>query len=80
MRIDKFLKNSRLIKRRSVAKEACDGGRIYVNDKQAKAGTDVKVGDEILIRFGDKEIKARVLDLTDSQKKEDAKSMYEIVE
>ncbi|MEE1170074.1 MAG: RNA-binding S4 domain-containing protein [Anaerovoracaceae bacterium] len=77
MRIDKFLKNSRLIKRRSVAKEACDSGRIYVNDRQAKAGTDVKEGDIILIRFGDKEIKVRVLELKESQRKEDAAGMYE---
>ena len=80
MRIDKFLKNSRLIKRRSVAKDACDAGRIYVNDKQAKAGTDVKVGDIIVIRFGDKEVKVRVADLKESQKKEDAAGMYEAID
>lgn len=80
MRIDKFLKNSRLIKRRSVAKDACDAGRIFVNDKQAKAGTEVKPGDVILIRFGDKEIQARVLELKESQKKEDARDMYEIID
>ena len=80
MRIDKFLKNSRLIKRRSVAKEACDGGRIYINEKLAKAGSEVKEGDIILIRFGDKEIKVKVLELIESQRKEDAAGMYEIVE
>lgn len=77
MRIDKFLKNSRLIKRRTVAKEACDKGRIFVNDKQAKAGTEVVEGDIIKICFGDKEIKAKVLNLTESQRKEDAVNMYE---
>ena len=80
MRIDKFLKNSRLIKRRSVAKEACDGGRIYINEKLAKAGSEVKEGDIILIRFGDKEIKVKVLELIESQRKEDAAGMYEIVD
>ena len=80
MRIDKFLKNSRLIKRRTVAKDACDAGRIFVNDKQAKAGTEVRPGDVILIRFGEKEIRARVLELTQSQRKEDALNMYEIIE
>lgn len=80
MRVDKFLKNSRLIKRRSVAKEACDGGRISVNDKIAKAGTDVKVGDIIQIRFGVKELKVRVLELKESQRKEDAANMYHVID
>ncbi|MGI6722479.1 MAG: RNA-binding S4 domain-containing protein [Anaerovoracaceae bacterium] len=79
MRIDKFLKNSRLIKRRSVAKEACDGGRISINGKTAKAGSDVEVGDVINIRFGTKEIAARVFELKESQRKEDAANMYEII-
>ncbi|MGI6204479.1 MAG: RNA-binding S4 domain-containing protein [Anaerovoracaceae bacterium] len=79
MRVDKFLKNSRLIKRRTVAKEACDGGRVSVNGRQAKAGTDVSVGDIITIRFGQKEISARVLALTESPRKDDAENMYEIV-
>ena len=52
MRVDKFLKNSRLIKRRTVAKEACENGRVFVNDKQAKAGSEVSEGDVIIIRFG----------------------------
>ena len=89
MRIDKFLKNSRLIKRRTVANEACDGGRVMINDKPAKAstnvkvvkaGAEVKVGDEIHIAFGNSSITARVLKLTESCKKEDAAGMYEIIE
>ena len=79
MRIDKFLKNSRLIKRRSVAKDACDAGRIFINDKTVKAGADVKIGDKVTIIFGDKEITVRVLDLKESQKKEDAAGMYEVI-
>ena len=79
MRIDKFLKNSRLIKRRSVSKEACDKGFVFVNDKVAKPGTEVKVNDIIRIEFGNNTLKARVLDITDSQKKEDAEKMYEVL-
>ena len=79
MRIDKFLKSSRLIKRRTVAKEACDTGRVSVNGKPAKAGTDVDVGDVITVRFGSGEINARVLSLAESVKKEDAAGMYEII-
>lgn len=80
MRVDKFLKNSRLIKRRTVAKEACENGRVFINDKQAKAGSEVSEGDVIIIRFSDKEIKAKVLNLIESQRKTDATSMYEIVD
>lgn len=79
MRVDKFLKNSRLIKRRTIAKEACDQGRVYVNDKPVKAGSYVKVGDIIKIEFGNGEVKARILDIKDSCKKEDAAGMYEIL-
>ena len=79
MRIDKFLKNSRLIKRRTVAKDACDQGRVFVNDKAAKAGTDVKIGDIIRVEFGNSSISARVLNLIESCKKEDAAGMYEII-
>lgn len=79
MRIDKFLKNSRLIKRRTVAKNACDQGRVFVNDKSAKAGTDVKIGDIIRVEFGNSSISARVLNLSESCKKEDAAGMYEII-
>lgn len=80
MRIDKFLKNSRLIKRRTVAKEACDSERVSINGKPAKAGSEVKIGDVIHIRFGNSSITARVLALTESCRKEDAASMYEIIE
>ena len=79
MRIDKFLKNSRLIKRRTVAKEACDQGRVFINDKFAKAGTEVKTGDIIRIEFGNSSISAKVLNLSESCKKEDAATMYEII-
>ncbi|MEG0829862.1 MAG: RNA-binding S4 domain-containing protein [Anaerovoracaceae bacterium] len=80
MRIDKFLKNSRLIKRRTVAKEACEQERIQVNDKVAKPGTDIKVNDIIHIEFGNTSIDAKVLNLSESCKKEDAATMYEIIE
>lgn len=80
MRIDKFLKNSRIIKRRSIAKEACNQERILVNGKTAKAGTSVSEGDTINIRFGNREITVKVLELIDSQRKEDADKMYTIIE
>lgn len=80
MRIDKFLKNSRLIKRRTVAKEACEQERITINGKSAKPGSEVKVGDVLHIQFGSSEISARVLKLTESCRKEDAAEMYEIIE
>ena len=80
MRIDKFLKNSRLIKRRSVAKEACEQERILINDKVAKPGTEVREGDVIRIQFGNSVVRAKVLRLLDSSKKEDAATMYEIIE
>lgn len=79
MRIDKFLKVSRLIKRRTVANEACDAGRISVNGKVVKASYDVKVGDVIEITFGTKTIKAKVISVADSTKKDDAKEMYELI-
>jgi len=79
VRIDKFLKVSRLIKRRTVANEACDAGRISVNGKVVKASYDVKVGDVIEITFGTKTIKAKVISVADSTKKEDAKEMYELI-
>ena len=80
MRIDKFLKKSRLIKRRSVAKEACEQERILINDKVAKPGTEVREGDVIRIQFGNSVVTAKVLRLLDSSKKEDAATMYEIIE
>ena len=79
MRIDKFLKVSRLIKRRTVANEACDAGRISVNGKVVKASYDVKVGDVIEITLGTKTVKAKVISVADSTKKEDAKEMYELI-
>ena len=78
MRLDKFLKNSRLIKRRTVAKEACDGGRVSVNGRTAKAGTDLEVGDIIHIAFGNSSITVKVTDLIESPKKEEATNMYEV--
>ena len=77
MRLDKFLKIARLIKRRTVANEACDHDRVYVNDKIAKPSTKVKVGDIITIAFGNKERKVRVLDIKETVKKEEAESLYE---
>ena len=79
MRIDKFLKVSRLIKRRTVANDACDAGRISVNGKVVKASYDVKVGDVIEITFGTKTVKAKVISVADSTKKDDAKEMYELI-
>lgn len=74
MRIDKFLKVSRLIKRRTLAKEVADQGRITINGKVAKAGSTVKAGDELAIRFGQKIVTARVEELRDTVKKEDAQT------
>ena len=79
MRLDKYLKVSRIIKHRPVAKEVADKGRIKVNGILAKSSTDLKVGDEIEIRFGNKLFTVRVLEMKDSTKKEDAAKMYEIV-
>lgn len=77
MRLDKFLKVSRLIRRRTVANEACDAGRVMVNDKPAKASAQVKPGDVIEIRFGTRNVKARVLELKDTTKKEEASGLFE---
>ncbi|MCI5997712.1 MAG: RNA-binding S4 domain-containing protein [Peptoniphilaceae bacterium] len=77
MRIDKFLKNSRIIKRRTVAKEACEKERVFRDGKAMKPSDEVKVGDIIEIQFGNSNVKIRVLDITDSQKKEDSLKMYE---
>lgn len=79
MRLDKFLKVSRLIKRRTVANEACDAGRVMVNGKPAKASNNVKVGDEIEILFGQKSVKVRVTDIQDTTKKEQAKDLFEYI-
>jgi len=79
MRVDKYLKVSRLIKRRSVAHDACEDARIFVNDKEAKPGKDIKVGDTIKICFGQSEVKVRVLATPDHIGKDDAASLYEVI-
>jgi len=79
MRLDKFLKLSRLIKRRTVAKDVTEQGRVLVNGKEAKAGTAVKVGDEITIRYGNKRVTVRVENLIESPRKEDASGMYTVL-
>ena len=76
MRLDKYLKVSRLIKRRTVANEACDAGRVFINDKPAKASTNVKTGDIIMIQFGNKEVKVEVLDVQETVRKEEAKELF----
>ena len=76
MRLDKYLKVSRLIKRRTVANEACDAGRVLLNDKVARASADVKIGDVIEIQFGTRNVKVEVLSIQDSEKKEAAAEMY----
>jgi len=80
MRLDKYLKVSRIIKRRTVAKDACTNGRVLINDKVSKAGTEIKENDIIEIRFARKSLKARIINIVEHVKKEDAKAMYEIVE
>ena len=79
MRLDKFLKVSRLIKRRTVANDACDSERISVNGKNAKASYAVKVGDHITVAFGNKSVTVRVLEIKDTTKKSEASGMYEII-
>ncbi|MCI8319338.1 MAG: RNA-binding S4 domain-containing protein [Lachnospiraceae bacterium] len=76
MRLDKYLKVSRLIKRRTVANEACDAGRVLVNGKPAKASVAVKAGDQIEIQFGSKAVKVEVLNVQETVKKEAASEMY----
>ena len=76
MRLDKFLKVSRLIKRRTVANEACDAGRVMVNDKVAKASVNVKPGDIIEIGFGTKSVKVEVLSIAETTKKDEAKELF----
>ena len=79
MRLDKFLKVSRLIKRRTVANEACDAGRVLVNGKTAKASVKVKPGDVIEIQFGTRTVKVEVLDLQETTKKEEAKELVRYI-
>lgn len=76
MRLDKYLKVTRLIKRRTVANDACDGGRVLVNGKTAKASYDVKLGDVIEIRFGQRSVRVEVLAVADAVAKADASAMY----
>ena len=79
MRIDKFLKVSRLIKRRTIANEACDAGRVLVNGRAVKASYDVKEGDLIEIRFGQKSVKAEVTAISETTEKEEAKELFRYV-
>ncbi|GGD04380.1 hypothetical protein GCM10007216_38810 [Thalassobacillus devorans] len=79
MRLDKFLKISRLIKRRTLAKEVADQGRITVNGNQAKAATNIQVGDELVIQFGQKVLTLEIKALRENVKKDEASSLYEIV-
>jgi len=79
VRLDKFLKVSRLVKRRTLAKEVCDAERIEINGRTAKAGSDVKVGDVLKIRFGRRTLEVRVLETRDSASTEVARSMYEVL-
>ncbi len=79
MRLDKYLKVSRIIKRRTVAQGACEGGHVSVNDKIQKSSYNVKVGDVITIEFGQKPLCVRVLALVESTKKQDAEGMYEVI-
>lgn len=79
MRLDKFLKVSRLIKRRTVAKDVSDQGRVWINGKDAKPSSAVKVGDELKIQFGQKIVTVRVEQLTESTRKEDAVGMYTLL-
>ena len=79
MRLDKFLKVSRLIKRRTVANEACDAGRVTVNGKPAKASVKVRVGDIIEISFGNRQVKVEVLGLQETTKKEEAKELFRYI-
>ncbi|MBP5745787.1 MAG: RNA-binding S4 domain-containing protein [Lachnospiraceae bacterium] len=79
MRLDKYLKVSRLIKRRTVANEACDAGRVLINGNVAKAGTNVKVGDKITIQFGNKETNVEVTAVEETVRKEEASELYKFI-
>ncbi|WP_026492303.1 RNA-binding S4 domain-containing protein [Butyrivibrio sp. XPD2002] len=79
MRLDKYLKVTRLIKRRTVANDACDAGRVMINDRVAKAGAEVKAGDIISISFGNKDVKVEVLDVKETIHKEDVSSLYRYI-
>ncbi len=79
MRLDKYLKVSRLIKRRTVANEACDAGRVMVNGKTARASLNIKPGDVIEIQFGTKTVKVEVLDVVETVKKEESKELFRYI-
>ena len=79
MRLDKYLKVSRIIKRRTVANDACDASHVTVNGKTAKASYDVKCGDIIEVSFGQRSLRVRVLEIKESTKKADAESMFEVI-
>lgn len=80
MRIDKFLKNARIIKRRTIAKEACEQGKVFINDKNAKPGDEVKIGDIVQINFGSGSMKFEVQDISDNVRKDDAIGLYRKIE
>ena len=80
MRLDKYLKVTRIIKRRTVANEACDGGRVSVNGRTVKASYDVKLGDVIEVAFGTKAFKIKVTDIKETTLKNDAQTLYEVIE
>ena len=79
MRLDKYLKNSRIIKRRTIAKEACEQGRVEVNGRVAKPGLELKEGDQIKVTFGNNELTVRVINLAEHVRKDDAQGMYEVL-
>lgn len=79
MRLDKYLKVSRIIKRRTIANEACDAGRVLINGKPAKAGTEVKVGDIVEIHFGNNVTKVEILNISEHVKKEGAEELYRTI-
>lgn len=80
MRLDKYLKVSRIIKRRTIAKEACESERVFINGKVAKPSVDVKENDIIEIQFANRKLKAKIINIAEHVKKENAKEMYEIIE
>ncbi len=79
MRLDKYLKVSRLVKRRTIANELCDAGRVSVNGRVVKASYDVKIGDNITVQFGTREIKVSVVDINEYATKDNAAMMYEVI-
>ncbi len=80
MRLDKFLKVSRIIKRRTVANDACDSGRAQINGRTAKAGTQVKEGDVVVLFFGDKQFSFKILKVNENAKKQECQDMYEVID